>query len=359
MIINVNAPINQTSYGYVSCNIIKELNSLGHDLRHIPIGQNTPDEELFPYISETLNRWDYSYNAPSIKIWHQHDLNLFPGHGKRIGMPIFELEEFNDIELHSLKNPDELFVCSSWAKDVILDNLPIMAGVVHVVPLGVDTSIFKPCNLPSPKKTVFGNFGKFEIRKGHDILPEVFNKAFEKDDDVILVMMPHNFFLNQQETDEWVRRYRNTKLGDKMVFVNRQKSHSMVYNIMSQIHCGIFPSRAEGWNLEALELLACGRHLIITNVTAHTEFCNQDNSMLVNMNSGKEQAIDNKFFDGRFNWHKIDNDEIDQMVEYMRLVHKKVQNNELSVNENGISTGQKYSWLNTAKTVEKHLNESI
>ena len=148
MIINLNAPINQTSYGYVSCNIIKELKSLGHDLRHIPIGHNSPDEELLPYISEALERWDYSYDAPSIKIWHQHDLNLFPGNGTKIGMPIFELENFNEVELHSLKNPDALFVCSSWAKDVILNNLPIMAGLVHVVPLGVDEEVFHPHAMP-------------------------------------------------------------------------------------------------------------------------------------------------------------------------------------------------------------------
>lgn len=356
MIINLNAPINQTSYGYVSCNIIKELKSLGHDLRHIPIGHTSPDEELLPYIAETLNRWDYSHDAPSIKIWHQHDLNLFPGRGIRIGMPIFELENFNDFELHSLNNPDQLFVCSEWARSVIKNTTNRNS---YVIPLGVDEEIFHPHQMPSSTKTVFGNFGKFEVRKGHDILPEIFNKAFEKDDDVLLVMMPHNFFLNQQETNELVRRYRDTKLGDKIVFIDRQKSHSMVYNIMCQIHCGIFPSRAEGWNLEALELLACGRHIIITNCTAHTEFCNSSNSMLVEMNSGYERAFDNKFFDGRFSWHKIGEDEIDQMIEYMRSIHRKTQDGNLHLNSDGIVTAQKYSWKNTAKKIENHLNELL
>jgi glycosyltransferase involved in cell wall biosynthesis len=356
MIININAPINQTSYGYVSCNIIKELNLLGHDLRHIAIGNNDPDIEILPYIKDVLYRWDYSYNAPCIKIWHQHDLNAFYGKGKRIGMPIFELEQFNPLELHSLNNPDRLFVCSNWARSVLKNNLPNFSGSIDVVPLGVDNSIFKPCPLPSVKKTIFGNFGKFEVRKGHDILPEVFNKAFTEDDDVLLVMMPSNFFLNPHEVESWVKSFKNTKLGDKILFIERQKSHSMVYNIMSQIHCGIFPSRAEGWNLEALELLACGRHLIITNATAHTEFCNSENSYLVEMTSGYEKAKDFKFFDGSFEWRKIGTDEIDQMVNHMRTIHSKVQNNQLEVNNAGISTAQKYSWNNTALTIEKLLN---
>lgn len=352
MQININAPINTTSYGYVSCNIIKALTDLGNEVRHIPIGENYPDLELFPNIGEIIAKWDYFYSAPCLKIWHQHGLDAFYGNGTRIGMPIFELEQFNEVELHSLKNPDQLFVCSKWAKEVVDSNIGCDS---KVVPLGINSSIFQPCELPNTTNTIFGNFGKFEVRKGHDVLPEIFNKAFEKDDDVILVMMPHNFFLTQEETNEWVKRFKNTKLGDKIVFVERQKSQRMVYSIMSQIHCGIFPARAEGWNLEALEVLACGRHLIITDATAHTEFCNSKNSNLVEMSSGYEQAKDFKFFDGRFNWRKIGTNEIDQMVEHMRSIHRKNKEGSLKINQEGIETGQRYTWENTAKTIEKHI----
>jgi glycosyltransferase involved in cell wall biosynthesis len=359
MILNLNCPINQTSYGYVSCNIIKELVLLNHDIRHIPIGQNFPDDELLQYIYSTIQRWDYDYDAPCLKIWHQHDLDAFYGRGWRIGMPIFELEEFNPVELHSLKNPDRLFVCSKWAKNVIESNIPGKSLDTHVVPLGVDQSIFRPCPLPDNTKTIFGNFGKFEVRKGHDVLPIIFNKAFEKNDDVLLVMMPHNPFLSQEETNNWVRSFKNTKLGDKIIFIDRQKHHSMVYNIMSQIHCGIFPARAEGWNLEALELLSCGRHIIITDCTAHTEFCNQDNAMLVDMNSGYEKAKDFKFFDGSMSWRKIGSNEIDQMVEYLRNIHHQNLNGNLQINSAGIATAEKYSWKNTAQTIENHINDFI
>lgn len=357
MILNINAPINVTSYGYVSGNLIKQLKNLGHDLRYIPIGQPSPDEELLPDIKDVLLRWDYSFDAPCLKIWHQHDLGGFYGKGIRIGMPIFELEEFSEIEKHNLKNPDKLFVCSEWAKNVVENQIPEQAGNVSVIPLGVDNSIFKPTDLPTVNKTIFANFGKFETRKGHDILPEIFNKAFEKDDDVVLLMMPHNFFLNQQETNEWVNKYTSSKLADKIVFVDRQKNHRMVYNIMSQVHCGVFPSKAEGWNLEALELLACGRHLIITNATAHTEFCNSNNSLLIEMESGYEPAKDIKFFNGSFQWRKFGENEIDQTIEHMRNIHKLRKEGKLSLNNAGIQTGKKYSWKNSAVEIERKLNE--
>jgi len=353
MILNINCPINTTSYGYVSCNFIKELKNLGYDLRHILIGNSrSPDEELAPHIQSVLSRWDFSYSAPCLRIWHQFDLNPFYGNGTRIGFPIFELEKFNAVEMHSLNNPDELFVCSEWAKKVIEENIPDKTNHTHVIPLGYNPEIFLPCEMPDSDSTIFGNFGKWEVRKGHDILSIAFNKAFEKHDDVYLVMMPTNPFNTEEEDKKWIDQYKNTKLGDKILLIKRQKTHSMVYNIMKQIHCGIFPSRAEGWNLEALELLACGKHLIITNCTAHTEFCNKDNALLIEMNSGYESAYDKKFFNGQFDWRKIGESEIDQMVEYMRYIHKLRVDGNLSVNKNGIESSKQYTWEKSAKILD-------
>ena len=357
--LNLHCPINATSYGYVSCNIIKELSKLGHDLRYTPIGQITPDEHFLPHIKPTLERWDYDHDAPSLKIWHQHGLNSFVGNGLKVGMPIFELEKFKPVEVHSLNNPDELFVCSNWAKEVIQNEIPKKSNNVRVVPLGFDEEIFKPTKLPSSETTIFANFGKFEVRKGHDVLPSIFSKAFERHDNVALIMMPSNFFLNQDETNTWVNKYRNTKMGNKIQFIDRVPDQKALYEIMSQVHCGIFPSRAEGWNLEALELLACGRHLIITNCTAHTEFCNTENSNLIQMNSGYENAIDKKFFDGSFDWRKISQDEIDQTVEHLRSIHKKHQSGELEINNAGIETSKNFTWANTAKTIVNHLEKLV
>lgn len=350
MNLNMFCPINTVSYGYVSSYFMRELSKLGFDIRHLPIGQTTPDELIYPEIKDILARRDFHYNAPCLKIWHQNDLSGFTGSPK-IGFPIFELEQFKDEELHSLNYPDEIIVCSEWARGVLEKNN--IAPDISVVPLGYDDTIFTRCNLPSPERTIFANFGKFEIRKGHDILIDAFNAAFEKDDDVVLVMMPHNFFLTKQQYTEWTDKYKKSKLGDKVELIPRLKTHSMVYNIMEQVHCGVFPARAEGWNLEALELLASGRYLIITNCTGHTEFCNSDNSMLIEMNSGYEKAYDGVFFDGRFDWPKISQDEFDQLVNHMRDVHNKNKSGDLKINDCNVGH---LTWSESAKKLSEIIN---
>ncbi|MAR66590.1 MAG: hypothetical protein CL833_04990 [Crocinitomicaceae bacterium] len=357
MNLNIQCPINTLSYGYVSSFFIKELLKKDYDLRHIPIGHPDPDENIAPCIKDAISRWDFFHDAPCLKIWHQHDLHSFTGKGKSIGFPIFELEEFNPVEKHSLAYPDFLFTCSEWGRNVICKNDHSRWKTTHVVPLGYDNGVFKPVSLPPEDTTVFGNFGKFEIRKGHDVLIKAFNKAFEKEDNVKLIMMPHNFFLNQEETNHWLKMYYQSKLGDKIEFVNRVKTQQMAYNIMSNIHCGVFPARAEGWNLEALELLAIGRHLIITNCTGHTEFCNSSNSKLIEMESGTESAFDGKFFHGQGSWRSITENEIDQMVEHMREVHKLHQNGLLKINQTGIDSVQKFTWPSVTNILDKKIRE--
>lgn len=354
MNLNLYCPINTLSYGYVSSFFIKELIKLEYDLRVSVIGNAEPDGDLTPFINGVLSRRDFFYDAPCLRIWHQHDLHTYVGKRETIGFPIFELEDFNEVQKHSSGYPDFLFTCSEWGKSVLINN-GMHEDKIHVVPLGFNDEVFKPCPMPDGEKTVFGNFGKFETRKGHDILWKAFNLAFEKDDDVELVMMPHNFFLSKNELHEWVNLYKNSKLGDKINFVNRVDNQKDVYNIMSKVHCGVLPSRAEGWNLEALELLACGKHLIITNCTGHTEFCDKSNSRLIEMESGYETAFDGKFFDGSGRWASFNENEIEQLVYHMREVHQSRLDGLLDVNQNGVDTSNAFTWTNATKILDEKL----
>jgi glycosyltransferase involved in cell wall biosynthesis len=119
---------------------------------------------------------------------------------------------------------------------------------------------------------------------------------------------------------------------------------------MSNIDCGVFPSRAEGWNLELLECMSCGKQVITTNYSAHTEFCNQDNSHLVSI-SEKELAYDGKWFQGQQGfWAKINQEAQDSFIEYMRHVH-----NNKSLNIHGIETGKKFTWSNSTEKMVQYV----
>lgn len=346
MNINLNCPINNLGYGCAGLNIFSELFNSKHTVALFPIGQIQTASKYVADIKKSIENTDFfDVNAPCIKIWHQHDMASFIGKGKHIGFPIFELDKFNSREKHHLSTCDEIFVCSRWAKDVILNNLNFPENLVKIVPLGVDNSVFKPI-ISKRKPTIFLNVGKWEVRKGHDILPDLFSKSFNSGDNVELWMMNDNPFLNDEQTEHWKNLYRNSDLGDKIRFIPRVKSHEEVAQLMSQADCGLFPSRAEGWNLEILEMMACGKQIIATDYSGHTEFCDEANSHLVPMEE-LEPANDGVWFHGHGNWMKITNDNMKTLSNYMKHIHYLKQNGHLGINKNAVKTANYFSWKHT------------
>jgi hypothetical protein len=345
---NVISPINSLGYGIAGLNICKELDKKS-PVSLFPIGQpSVTNQQDYEVIADMVSNASLpDFNAPCIRIWHQHDMSQFVGRGAKVGFPIFELDNFTEVEKHHLSSVDKLFVCSSWAREVVLSRVSIDDENVHVIPLGVDTDVFKPSEPNKRDKTVFFNCGKWEIRKGHDILVEAFNRAFTTSDDVELQMMCENPFNTEDEEKKWHDLYKQSVLGDKITILGRVDTHEEVYNIMSNVDCGVFPSRGEGWNLELLEMMACNRPVITTDYSAHTEFCNKDNAFLVEIDE-LEPAKDNKWFNGLVgSWASIQDSQIDQIAEFMAHVHK----NKVTSNATGVETAKQYSWANSANII--------
>jgi len=354
--VNLVAPINQLGYGVVGYNVLKALLAAKHEVSYFPIGNPSWESDLAFAKAAMEQAKSFKAEAPSIRIWHQNDLAMFPGRGKRIGWPIFELNKFTDVERNHLMSVDELFVCSQWA-EAVLEAEGITPDVVTVVPLGVDTSVFfkNPAAVKhrawwTKDKTIFINVGKWEVRKGHNELLEAFNAAFTPEDNVELWMLNDNPFIGKQN-EEWKAKYLSSAMGGSIRIIPRVNSQKELADIFNAVDFGVFPAHAEGWNLEPLELMACGVPSIVTDYSGHTEYCNASNSFLVEPN-GMEKAQDGVWFNGQGEWCTF---EIDALVEKMREAHKYKQNGQTRL-ANGIDdTVAKYTWANTVKTIEEAL----
>lgn len=357
--INLIAPISETGYGYASINIIKALNKkIKVNLYPVSSEGDLHKEE---FIKSSLNNKNFkSKDNPCLLIFGQGDLYRFVGKNQHIGMCFFELDRFTDSEKDSLLHCDKIFVPSTWAKNIIIKELKQfknnIGDYVFVVPLGVDREIFYENDKEKfiHSSTIFYNCGKWERRKGQDFLKTCFEEAFEKNDNVELWMQCHNFFIGHDNNKTWENFFLSGKLGSKVKIIPRLKTHKDVANIMNKIDCGIFPARAEGWNLELLEVMACGKHVITSNYSAHTEFCNYDNSLLFDVEE-LEQAYDGLWNNGQGFWAKFGNKQKDQVIKHMRDIHDKKQNNMLDVNKNGIQTSKDFSWDATAEKIIKIL----
>lgn len=360
MNLNYNACINNLSYGITSINILKELCRQSVNVSLHPIGMMDCLPEEVSIVRGCLeNSIQYDYDSPCLKIFHANGLKDMIGRGQKIGFPIFELNNFTPTEKHQLSGLDKIIVASKWGKNVLQEN-----GVnvpVFVANLGVDRKIFNEelvgtNDISKDTATKFLMFGKWEIRKGHDIILDAFCKAFTPQDNVKLIGNCFNHFIGKEGNHQWEQMYMLSEMATKIhIFSERLSTQLNVAQLMSSVDCGLFVSRAEGWNLGLLEMMSMGKHVIATNCTAHTEFANPNNSHMVEVGE-LEDAYDGVFFNGSGKWPSITENSIDQIVEHMRTVHKLKQSGCLQPNIYGINTAKQLSWENSAKQVLEAIN---
>lgn len=360
LVLNYLAPINDLSYGIVGGNLLISM-SKQVPVALFPINLNT-NNKRFAQIAKLCieDQARFEIQAPSLRLWHPHDLAQHVGKGIHAGYSIFETNKFTERELRNVGAQDIFFVCSEWFRQIAEDQLGTSSSThVRVAPLGVDRQIFYEDNKANNSWTTFLNVGKWEYRKGHDVLIDAFNKAFEPKDRVRLWMSSHSIFLEPERNNgvdgnkEWEDSYKNTKMGSKISFVQRTPTQEGLARTMRLVDCGIFPSRSEGWNLPLLEMMSCGKHVMATNFSAHTEFCNKDNALLIEI-SKEEEAWDGIWFNGMGTWADVStSDVMDQMVEQMRYIHGWKQNGSLGINNFGIETAKEFSWDRTANSILK------
>lgn len=117
-------------------------------------------------------------------------------------------------------------------------------------------------------------------RKGVDLLLDAYAQAFSSNDDVTLVIKtfenPHNEIWN------WIaeRRAGNSKFPDVRVIIG-DLSDAELKALYQSCHVLVAPSKAEGFGLPMAEAMLSGLPVITTAWGGQLEFCNEDNSWLV------------------------------------------------------------------------------
>lgn len=347
--INVCTPVNDLGYGTVGRNLVKAFDKIGANPALFLMGSASVPKNEWELFNRAVEKSKfYEAGDPSFRLFHAWDLALHPTRGKRSAATFFELDSLKKEEVYQLNQMDHVFAFGEWAARVMRESG--VTADIQVIHCGVDRDIFPARPLPVDGPTRFISAGKWEIRKGHDILLQAFQEAFDKEDDVELVMLCDNPFLSPEETNEWVRHYKESPLGDKISIHPRLETQKEVSDLFATCHAGVFLSRGEGWNLEAMELLSMGRQVVATACTAHLDFLTPDNAYLVPVGP-LEKAWDGKWFHGQGRWYQISQDTIKDAAIAMQGIHEWRRRGKLTLNKTGIGTANRYSWESAAQKV--------
>jgi glycosyltransferase involved in cell wall biosynthesis/Flp pilus assembly protein TadD len=178
-----------------------------------------------------------------------------------------------------------------WAYTRHVRDCYVRSGVpedrVHVVPLGVDTELFRPGAAPLPLKT--GRRFKFLFvggtirRKGIDLLLEAYGRAFTARDDVCLVIkdMGAGSFYKGQTAEQAIAAFRARPDAPEVEYTDRMLSEQELAGLYAACDCLAHPYRGEGFGLPIAEAMACGLPVIVTGLGAALDFCDDNTAFLV------------------------------------------------------------------------------
>ena len=188
---------------------------------------------------------------------------------------------------------DEIVVPSKWCRDVFVES-----GVkkpITVVPLGVDTDMYKPGVEPiafsrNLRDFVFLSVFGWSLRKGYDVLLKAYFEEFTGDEPVSLVLSTR-YFGSADESKKQVIRDEIAKI--RSMTANRNQPHlaffgdvlsdEMMPRLFAAANCYVLISRGEGFGLPFLESGACGIPVIASRYSGQTDFLDDSNSYLVDV----------------------------------------------------------------------------
>jgi len=178
------------------------------------------------------------------------------------------------------QNVDEVWCYSKYVRDVYR-NSGINEGKLHVVPLGVDTTIFRPEAPPyifttepgahrlqektKEKPFTFLFTGGTLQRKGIDVLLEAYRMAFTPLDDVCLIIKDtgvDTVYRGQNERERIIHLAQDAS-HPAMVYLQDDLSEHQLAGVYTAADCLVQPYRGEGFCLPALEAMACGVPVIV------------------------------------------------------------------------------------------------
>lgn len=355
-------PINSTSLGATSWHIFRHLDE---EAILFPIGGNADLESYMPVpqdIQQKLmaamergsNKVDVK--GKSIKLWHQF------GGIERItakqGLYTFhELDSLTEMERFSLNQQEYVMVPSHFNKTVFKNN-----GVtvpVHVVPLGVDRTVFAPLEKYKNKTGpfIFTVAGKFESRKLHFEILKAFQSLFANNPNVKLRAAITNRFINMEEVYKFInQQVFGGQMPNNVEFIQWLPTERHFADFLGHSDCFISPSRGESFNLPLLQAMSCGVPVITNADHAHTDYVTSENAILVK-NSGTIIASDNMFFrnDGRTNTGKWFDIQVNDIAQAMITAFQKGR----TFNHAGVETSKRFDWKTTAHKMVSIHNEGI
>lgn len=287
---------------------------------------------------------------------------------KKIGYTFFEENILSHKDIEEAKDYFSLVIAgSTWCEDILRKyGLTNTKTIIQ----GIDPSLFNPHhNQKEYFKDSFVIFsgGKFELRKGQDLVIKAYRHFLERHEDAILIISWNNIwkstrksmalskhidFIESNEDDGTLFKKLMEINGIPLskVIILPPKPNIAMSRIYKNTDIGLFPNRCEGGtNLVLMEYMACGKPAIASFSSGHRDIINDKNSLVLRNMGNIEIKQDQNVI---ATWDDPDPDEIIEKLEY-------AYSNSSRLAGIGRTAGQDLSCLTWQKTAARFYQAAV
>ncbi len=276
------------------------------------------------------------------------------------GYTFFEYE-LNKKAIYNAPGYDLIFAGSTWCK-----NKMEQSGIKNTAILiqGVDTERFYPGNKKSNRDLfVIFSGGKFELRKGQDLVLKAVKILQQKYPDVVLVASWFNMWPQTMESmklsrhiefelrgNNWEEQFnhliRKNGLNPEKIIPLPLVDNNKLREIYINTDIGLFPNRCEGGtNLVLMEYMACGKPVIASYNSGHTDVLTEENSIcLKDMNEFKITGENGELI---ADWSEPELEEILSKLEWAYWNREKIK----QIGENAAEFMLNFTWEKSAESL--------
>ena len=294
-------PINTTSIGNVSVNILRELFKKQFEVSIFP-HQEPIDLSVFDKLSSDFVSWIESgiidrnkmveKDIPTLQVWNLRG-SIERLSSKSFLYSFYELDSPTSTEINICRSHDKVIFSSSDASEIFNKSGAINTAFA---PLGFDRDFFETGKQYLKNTTHFGLMGKLEKRKHTLKILKLWAEHFGNLPQYELSCAITNKFLSMEDMNKLINHTLEGKYYENINFIPFMNSNSEMNEFMNAIDIDLTGlSGGEGWNLPAFNSTCLGKWSCVLNATSHKDWATNENAILVNP-SGKEPAYDGLFF---------------------------------------------------------------
>jgi glycosyltransferase involved in cell wall biosynthesis len=329
MQLNIVGPYRDKSgYGMLARTIVLEFMKRGQPLRLEQL-YGIPDSMQAPLTPTDANN---IFWAEKSDMKPTHNLVIATPDGfvfrripgiPNIGITMFETNRIPKDWANACNLMDLVLVPSKWNKQMFIDSG--VTAPIEVMPIGIEHQNFPDKPFVTSEKFKFYSIFEFTHRKDYISLITSYYSAFAGVKDVVLVLKTYfgsTADANKQLVHNTIKGIKNSMLVDhpEIVLIDSILPDAELSQIHKDCDCFVLPTRGEGFGIPIADAMYFGNPVIVTDYSGQKDFCNAENSYLVNYT--REPVFGMQWiyaYEGTMLWAKVDSE---HLMKQMRTVYE-------------------------------------